>query len=162
MMPANARTALFPSLSSCGRRHPAAIEAAAKRPDGRARRGAIGELLLRLADKTLLVVALGLLALAGPAGAQGFQMSRSGEQQIQVYSDNGIEWHSDELRVIARGNANAVRGDVTITADVLTAHYRKGDKGDEIWPTATSPSVRPRIPPPGTRPSTIWTSRCSC
>jgi lipopolysaccharide export system protein LptA len=94
----------------------------------------------------LLVVALGLLALAGPAAAQGFQMSRSGEQQIQVYSDNGIEWHSDELRVIARGNANAVRGDVTITADVLTAHYRKGDKGDEIWRLDADGNVTIRSP----------------
>ena len=94
----------------------------------------------------LLVAALGLLALAGPAGAQGFQMSRSGEQQIQVYSDNGIEWHSDELRVIARGNANAVRGDVTITADVLTAHYRKGDKGDEIWRLDADGNVTIRSP----------------
>jgi len=80
-----------------------------------------------------LLIALGLLTLAGPAGAQGFQMSKAGEQQIQVYSDNGIEWHSEDSRVIARGNANAVRGDVTITADVLTAHYRKGAGGDEIW-----------------------------
>lgn len=93
-----------------------------------------------------LLVALGLLALAGPASAQGFQMSRSGEQQIQVYSDNGIEWHSDELRVIARGNANAVRGDVTITADVLTAHYRKGDKGDEIWRLDADGNVTIRSP----------------
>lgn len=81
----------------------------------------------------LLMMVLGLLGMAGTAFAQGFEMSKSGDQQIQVYSDNGIEWHSEELRVIARGNAHAIRGDVTIDADVLTAHYRKGAKGDEIW-----------------------------
>jgi lipopolysaccharide export system protein LptA len=67
------------------------------------------------------------------AFGQGFEMSRSGEQQIQVFSDQGIEWHSEDQRVIARGNAHASRGDITIDADELTAHYRKGAKGDEIW-----------------------------
>jgi lipopolysaccharide export system protein LptA len=81
----------------------------------------------------LLFAVLSLAGLTGQAAAQGFEMSKSGDQQIQVYSDNGIEWHSDELRVIARGNAHAIRGDMTIDADVLTAHYRKGAKGDEIW-----------------------------
>jgi len=35
--------------------------------------------------------------------------------------------------VVARGNAKAVRGGVTLTADSLTAHYRNGADGDEIW-----------------------------
>jgi len=79
---------------------------------------------------------IGLAALAGappPAAAQGFALSRASEQQIQVYADNGIEWDSNESRVVARGNAHAVRGTMTIDADMLTAHYRKGPKGDEIW-----------------------------
>jgi len=80
------------------------------------------------------LAALGLCSVsAPPAAAQGFEMAKSGEQQIQVYADNGIEWHSEELRVIARGNAHAIRGEMTVDADVLTAHYRKGAKGDEIW-----------------------------
>ncbi|RAU23651.1 hypothetical protein CU669_00660 [Paramagnetospirillum kuznetsovii] len=80
-------------------------------------------------------ISLGLASMGLTTGAlaQGFEMSKSGDQQIQVYSDNGIEWHSEELRVVARGNAHAIRGDMTIDADVLTAHYRKGAKGDEIW-----------------------------
>jgi lipopolysaccharide export system protein LptA len=80
-----------------------------------------------------LLLLLGSLSLAGVAHAQGFDMGKSGDQQIQVYSDNGIEWHSEDMRVIARGNAHAVRGDMTVNADTLTAHYRKGPKGDEIW-----------------------------
>ncbi|EME68696.1 hypothetical protein H261_17076 [Paramagnetospirillum caucaseum] len=80
----------------------------------------------------VLGAALGA-ALPGAATAQGFEMSKSGDQQIQVYADNGIEWHSEELRVIARGNAHAVRGNMTVDADTLTAHYRKGPSGDEIW-----------------------------
>jgi lipopolysaccharide export system protein LptA len=93
-----------------------------------------------------LTIVLAMLGSASGALAQGFEMSRSGEQQIQVLSDNGIEWHSDESRVIARGNANATRGDVTINSDVLTAHYRKGAKGDEIWRLDADGNVTIRSP----------------
>lgn len=71
--------------------------------------------------------------LPGSPPAAAFEMSKAGDQQIQVFADNGIEWHSEELRVIARGNAHAVRGTMTVDADMLTAHYRKGAHGDEIW-----------------------------
>lgn len=74
-----------------------------------------------------------LLGALLPVRAHAFEMSKAGDQQIQVFADNGIEWHSEELRVIARGNAHAVRGTMTVDADTLTAHYRKGAHGDEIW-----------------------------
>lgn len=75
-----------------------------------------------------------LLALApAQALAQGFNLGRGNNEEIQVYADDGIEWVSDATRVIARGNAKAVRGGVTITADTLTAYYRDGQGGNEIW-----------------------------
>ena len=80
----------------------------------------------------LLAGVLGLV-LATPAAAQGFDLAKGGNSEIQVYADNGIEWVSDASRVIARGNAKAVRGTMTITADTLTAHYRPGASGNEIW-----------------------------
>lgn len=67
------------------------------------------------------------------AHAQGFNMARGNNEEIQVYADEGIEWISDATRVIARGNAKAVRGTVTVTADTLTAYYREGGGGNEIW-----------------------------
>ncbi|MGE5548844.1 MAG: LptA/OstA family protein [Solirubrobacterales bacterium] len=82
---------------------------------------------------SFLLIGVLLLAGAGPAAAQGFNMSRSKSEQIEVYADNGIEWLSDATRVIARGNAKAKRGRVTVTADSLTAYYREGAGGSEIW-----------------------------
>lgn len=80
----------------------------------------------------MLAALAGLLA-AGPAAAQGFNLSRNNTEQIQVYADEGIEWMSEANRVIARGNAKAIRGQVTVNADALTAYYRNGPDGDEIW-----------------------------
>ncbi|MDA8231831.1 MAG: hypothetical protein M0006_10870 [Magnetospirillum sp.] len=81
-----------------------------------------------------LVCALVLLTAMRPAAAQGFNMAGGGDTPIQIYADNGIEWASQSSRVIARGNAKAVRGDMTVTADTLTAYYRQGPGGsNEIW-----------------------------
>jgi lipopolysaccharide export system protein LptA len=71
-----------------------------------------------------LVLAL-LLGLLLPLGvrAQPIDMNKGGP--VLVTSDNGMEWRQNEQVIIARGNAKAIRGDVTVTADTLIAHYRK-------------------------------------
>jgi lipopolysaccharide export system protein LptA len=46
-------------------------------------------------------------------------------QPIQITASQGIEWRQTSQEVIATGNAQAVRGDVTVQADQLIAHYRK-------------------------------------
>ena len=68
-----------------------------------------------------LVVA-GLL-LSTPALAQPIDLSRGG--QIEVTAAGGFEWRDQEQKVIATGDARAVRGTVTVLADKLTALYRK-------------------------------------
>ena len=69
-----------------------------------------------------MLLVLGLFA-AVPAWAQGIDMSKGGP--IEVTASDGIEWRQNEQVVIARGDARAVRGDVTVMADTLIAHYRK-------------------------------------
>lgn len=83
--------------------------------------------------RALLFLAAALLLSPGVVRAAGFDMARGGNTEVQIYADNGIEWHSESNRVIARGNAKAVRGDMTLTADQLTAYYRQGASGNEIW-----------------------------
>ena len=64
-----------------------------------------------------------LLVVAFGARAQGLDMSKGGP--IEVTSRDGIEWRQNEQLVVARGDARAVRGDVTVLADALTARYRR-------------------------------------
>ncbi len=50
------------------------------------------------------------------------------------FADNGIEWQQDRLVFVARGNARAVRGPVTVFADELRAYYRERHDGrTDIW-----------------------------
>ena len=85
----------------------------------------------------LCAVVLAAMALPPmqPARAQSLGLGEPGDQtQIEVLADNGIEWMRDGKRFVARGNASAKRGDTTVYADTLTAHYRETDGGkSELW-----------------------------
>lgn len=72
-----------------------------------------------------LVLAAAAMA---PAGAQPLDLGGtpgSAAQPIQITASQGIQWQQENQVVIAMGNAKAVRGAVTVTADQLIAHYRK-------------------------------------
>lgn len=80
-------------------------------------------------------IAVAVLSVMASAHAQGLNFSGvGGNSPIEIEADNGIEWQQRSLMFIARGNAHATRGNVTIRADELRAYYRqiKGG-GTEIW-----------------------------
>lgn len=81
-----------------------------------------------------------LLVTTAAAAAQGIDLSNGGP--VQVNAAGGIDWQQDQQEVIAHGDARAVRGNVTVTGDILIAHYRK---------KAAKPGAPPPPPPkPGT------------
>jgi lipopolysaccharide export system protein LptA len=49
-------------------------------------------------------------------------------QQIEITADESLEWYQDKNLYVARGNAKAERDDLTVTADLLTAHKRDKSK----------------------------------
>jgi lipopolysaccharide export system protein LptA len=63
------------------------------------------------------------LPLTRPACAQQLDLTHGGP--IDITARDGLEWRQNEQEVIARGDARAIRGTVTVTADRLTAWYRK-------------------------------------
>jgi lipopolysaccharide export system protein LptA len=69
------------------------------------------------------LLCLNVLALTMPAAAQQLDLTHGGP--IDITATDGLEWRQNEQQVIARGDARAVRGGVTVNADRLTAWYRK-------------------------------------
>ena len=82
-------------------------------------------LLYRLAVAALLMLPLE----ARIGAAQGLGLSKDSDQPVEINADQGIEWRRDDQVYVARGNATAKRGDITVRADTLTAHYRPVEGG---------------------------------
>ncbi len=82
-----------------------------------------------------LTMALLVMLYAGAAGAQSLSLGGvSGDQPIEVYAQDGIEWQQDGNLFVARGDARAVRGEVEVLSDELKAHYRENASGQsEVW-----------------------------
>ena len=78
--------------------------------------------------RTTFILAAALLLPAGalllPAGAMAQQIDMAHGGSIDITARDGIDWRQDEQTVVARGDAKAVRGDVTVLADTLTAWCR--------------------------------------
>jgi len=93
-----------------------------------------------------LALALAAVLTAGGSLAQSLNFS-GGDAPIEVFADNGIEWQQDRLVFVARGNARAVRGEVTVYADELRAYYRENAGGNtDIWRLDAIGKVRIKSP----------------
>jgi lipopolysaccharide export system protein LptA len=80
-----------------------------------------------------LAAGLALAAPAAPVFAQAMNAAGSG-QPVEILATDGIEWHRETQRYIARGSASARQGESTVYGDVLTAYYRsQPDGGTDIF-----------------------------
>ena len=89
-----------------------------------------------------LVLAACAMVPAVPALAQGIDLSSGGP--VQVTAQGGFEWRESDQEVIATDDARAVRGNVTVLADRLIAHYRK--KAGSPVSGAATPASAPAAP----------------
>lgn len=92
----------------------------------------------------LATLVLAILVMASGVYGQGLGLpSQARDKPIEIHADNGIEWQQDAQAYIARGNAKAQQGNVTVHADQLTAYYEKGkDGGTQIWRIDADGNVR--------------------
>ncbi|HJS33737.1 MAG TPA: LptA/OstA family protein [Alphaproteobacteria bacterium] len=96
----------------------------------------------------LLAACAALVAFAGPAAPQGLSLGGgAGDQPIEILARDGIEWHRETQRYIARGDARAQQGATVVEADTLTAFYReKNGEGSEIFRYEADGNVRISTP----------------
>jgi lipopolysaccharide export system protein LptA len=77
------------------------------------------------AGLAVLWLALALLPIVPAAVlAQGITGLTGGDEPLEINADQGIEWRRNEQTYVARGNASAARGKITVFADALIAHYK--------------------------------------
>lgn len=63
-------------------------------------------------------------ALSAAANAQQIPVPGPRGAPVHIEAEKGIEWRQKSKVYVARGNASVKRGDITVTAETLTAHYR--------------------------------------
>ena len=93
----------------------------------------------------IAVVAGLVTATAGSTAtqAQSLGFGRGNSDPIHIEANDGIEWQRTKKVYVARGNARASQGGVTVEADVLIAHYRSTESGsDEIYRIDADGNVR--------------------
>ena len=71
-------------------------------------------------QKLCIIPALALL-IAAPAAAE----------EVHLTADERVEWHQNEQKMVAVGNAVATKQDMNIRADRMTAFYETSKKGGE-------------------------------
>ncbi|MDX2144795.1 MAG: LptA/OstA family protein [Rhodospirillaceae bacterium] len=82
----------------------------------------------------VLSIGLGLMCASVNAHAQSLSFaSKDPDKPIEVTADQGIEWQQSAKLFIARGNAKARQGELSVTADELVAHYRDTNSGNEVY-----------------------------
>jgi lipopolysaccharide export system protein LptA len=93
----------------------------------------------------LLAAALLAAALLAASAARAQQIDFSHGGPLSVTAEAGMELQQEQQRIVATGNAKAVRDNVTVTADTLIAYYRK---------KAPAPGAQtPAAPAPGAKPA---------
>ncbi len=78
---------------------------------------------------------------AAPAAAQNLDLGGTPgapPQPVNISAAQGITWSQDSQTITATGGARAVRGNVTVVADELVAHYRKKQGAPAPANTSTS------------------------
>lgn len=94
------------------------------------------------------LVVMAMLAAPVAAHAQPIDLSHGGP--VNVTAAGGIDWDQAAQTVTAREDARAVRGDATVTADRLVAHYRKKAAPPGM---AVKPAATPISDPPPSNPA---------
>lgn len=77
----------------------------------------------------LFAMALSILTLPGAQAQVASLGQGAGSQPVEILADDGIEWHRESQRYLARGNASATQGETSVHGDVLIAYYRSQPGG---------------------------------
>ncbi len=87
-----------------------------------------------LSRPTGAVLALLAALAAAPAAAQSVPLAGSSGGPVEIEASQSVEWQSELKIYVARGNARLRQGDLEVSADVLTAHYREtATEQNQIW-----------------------------
>jgi lipopolysaccharide export system protein LptA len=98
----------------------------------------------RAGRQAAVAAAVALLCVAADARAQGLGVTNLDENApIEIEASEGIEWRREDRLFVARGDARAKQGNVTVRADTLSARYREAQGGgNQVYRVEATGNVR--------------------
>ena len=51
-------------------------------------------------------------------------------EPIEIFADDGIEWHKNKSKYVALGNAKALSGTLSLESDRIEAYYKEEDSSN--------------------------------
>lgn len=82
-----------------------------------------------------------IIAFVSPAFGQT-NLGQENDKPVEITADGTLEWKRNDKIFVAKDNAVAEQGDVSISAALLTANYRENEgSGMEIWKVTASDNV---------------------
>ena len=76
-------------------------------------------------NKIYLIVFVCISIKYNTCNSQQFKSTSSTDEPIEIYADNGIEWHKNSKKYVALGNAQAVSGSLSLKSDRIEAYYNE-------------------------------------
>lgn len=80
---------------------------------------------------SLCAALLGLCLVAHVMAQTKTVEPRAASEMIDISADESLEYYKDKQLYVARGKAKAIKGDMTVEADLLTAHQRTANPDAE-------------------------------
>lgn len=97
----------------------------------------------RFFHSVLWMVFLSFLFCGAASASDSAPLNPDRNEPLEITADGALEWQRDGKQMVAKGNAKARQGDVSVSAAVMTADYRDKDKGGmEIWRLTAAGDVR--------------------
>ena len=82
--------------------------------------------MIRISKSFYFVVILFFLSLKHSESQQLTNLDNKSEP-IEIFADNGIEWHKNKNKYVALGNAKALSGTLSLESDRIEAFYKEND-----------------------------------
>jgi lipopolysaccharide export system protein LptA len=106
-----------------------------------------GRALVVVAGASIGMIAACQAAQPAAKSSAGFDFANQNSAvPVQIFADQGLEMSQDAKTVIGRVNAKAVRGDVTLYADVLIAHFRDKKLDPAVAGAAGADPKKSKVP----------------
>ena len=78
---------------------------------------------MRINKNIILIVFIVICVCSRLIQSQQLSNLNNNDKPIEIFAEEGIEWHKNKNKYVALGNAKATSGSMTLQSDIIEAFY---------------------------------------